>query len=245
MVDGSDLAGSLVEDMLIGMVMLMPVGLFVPGGQVVARGQAGTVQVFGHRQRERTSCLLRWQVHPPAPVRVGAHLPHRAVEGDRDLLARVRETPDRHGPPPLEDHVVAEQRGQTGVGSRSRRRSEQHERRLRRALALSRNLVAVRLITKVGPELVARYANVMGITDALQPIYSLALGSVEVTARDRPGLRFISPSRSWAAERSGMRKTMNPKTIVPSSIWQMRFFMIVPPFSLFCILSPKKNQYQH
>jgi 1A family penicillin-binding protein len=52
---------------------------------------------------------------------------------------------------------------------------------LRRALALSRNLVAVRLITKVGPELVAHYANVMGITEVLQPFYSLALGSVEVT----------------------------------------------------------------
>ena len=55
---------------------------------------------------------------------------------------------------------------------------------LRRALALSRNLVAVRLITKVGPQLAARYANVMGITDALQPVYSLALGSVEVTLLD-------------------------------------------------------------
>ena len=52
---------------------------------------------------------------------------------------------------------------------------------LRRALALSRNLVAVRLITQVGPELVARYANVMGITEQLQPVYSLALGSIEVT----------------------------------------------------------------
>ena len=55
---------------------------------------------------------------------------------------------------------------------------------LRRALALSRNLVAVRLIAKVGPELVARYANMMGITEALPPIYSLALGSVEVTLLD-------------------------------------------------------------
>ncbi|MCX6841504.1 MAG: PBP1A family penicillin-binding protein [candidate division WOR-3 bacterium] len=55
---------------------------------------------------------------------------------------------------------------------------------LRRALALSRNLVAVRLITKVGPDTVARYANLMGITDRLQPVYSLALGSVEVTLLD-------------------------------------------------------------
>jgi 1A family penicillin-binding protein len=55
---------------------------------------------------------------------------------------------------------------------------------LRRALALSRNLVAVRLITKLGPELVARYANLMGITVPLQPVYSLALGSVEITLLD-------------------------------------------------------------
>lgn len=55
---------------------------------------------------------------------------------------------------------------------------------LRRALALSRNVVAVRLITKVGPALVARYANVMGITNTLLPVYSLALGSVEVTLLD-------------------------------------------------------------
>jgi len=52
---------------------------------------------------------------------------------------------------------------------------------LRRALALSRNLVAVRLTQRVGPELVARYASTMGITERLPPYYSLALGSVEVT----------------------------------------------------------------
>ncbi|UCG43759.1 MAG: PBP1A family penicillin-binding protein [candidate division WOR-3 bacterium] len=51
---------------------------------------------------------------------------------------------------------------------------------LRRALALSRNLVAVRLIARIGPELVARYANLMGVSQKLLPVYSLALGSVEV-----------------------------------------------------------------
>lgn len=55
---------------------------------------------------------------------------------------------------------------------------------LRRALALSRNLVAVRLIAKLGPDAVARYANQMGITTQLKPVYSLALGSVEVTLLD-------------------------------------------------------------
>jgi len=55
---------------------------------------------------------------------------------------------------------------------------------LRRALALSRNLVSVRLIAKLGPELMARYAHLMGITGHLPPYYSLALGSVEVTLLD-------------------------------------------------------------
>ena len=51
---------------------------------------------------------------------------------------------------------------------------------MRRALALSRNLVAVRLVEKLGPQLAARYANLCGITQKLLPVYSLALGSVEV-----------------------------------------------------------------
>jgi len=55
---------------------------------------------------------------------------------------------------------------------------------LRRALALSRNLVAVRLIARIGPELVTRYANLMGIREKLLPVYSLALGSVEVPLID-------------------------------------------------------------
>lgn len=52
---------------------------------------------------------------------------------------------------------------------------------LRRALALSRNLVAVRLIQRLGPELVARYAHQMGINSKLPAFYSLALGAAEVT----------------------------------------------------------------
>ncbi len=52
---------------------------------------------------------------------------------------------------------------------------------LRRALALSRNVVAVKLAQRLGPQLVAQYANLMGITKRLPPYYSLALGSVEVT----------------------------------------------------------------
>jgi penicillin-binding protein 1A len=49
------------------------------------------------------------------------------------------------------------------------------------ALILSRNVVAVRLISEIGPEVVIRYARRMGINEPLNPYYSLALGACEVT----------------------------------------------------------------
>ncbi len=52
---------------------------------------------------------------------------------------------------------------------------------LRRALALSRNLVAVRLCASLGPEVVAKYANLLGIEQPIPPYYSIALGSIELT----------------------------------------------------------------
>jgi len=52
---------------------------------------------------------------------------------------------------------------------------------LRRALALSRNIVAVRLCEKIGPDVVARYANLLGITHKIPPFYSIALGSIDLT----------------------------------------------------------------
>jgi penicillin-binding protein 1A len=55
---------------------------------------------------------------------------------------------------------------------------------LRRALALSRNVVAVRMISQVTPEAVVSIANNMGISSRLMPYYSLALGSCDVTLLD-------------------------------------------------------------
>ncbi len=55
---------------------------------------------------------------------------------------------------------------------------------LRRGLSLSRNLVAVRLITLVGPQTVIDYARRMGIKGNLKNVLSLALGSCEVTLLD-------------------------------------------------------------
>jgi penicillin-binding protein 1A len=51
---------------------------------------------------------------------------------------------------------------------------------LRTGLALSRNMVAVRLTRNLGPELVVQYASRMGIKERLLPVMSLGLGACEV-----------------------------------------------------------------
>lgn len=53
-------------------------------------------------------------------------------------------------------------------------------RTLRDALRNSKNLIAVRLISDITPQVAARYAHNMGITTQLRPFSSLALGSSEV-----------------------------------------------------------------
>jgi len=52
---------------------------------------------------------------------------------------------------------------------------------LKKALALSRNLVAVRLIRTIGPDLVVKYAHALGVQSPLLPVVSLALGACEAT----------------------------------------------------------------
>lgn len=52
---------------------------------------------------------------------------------------------------------------------------------LREGLALSRNLISVRLCRYVGPEVVVEYAHMMGIKSSLKPVLSISLGAVEVT----------------------------------------------------------------
>lgn len=52
---------------------------------------------------------------------------------------------------------------------------------LKEALAISDNIVAVKLSEKVGPQNIVTYAQRMGITSQLKPYISLALGTSEVT----------------------------------------------------------------
>jgi len=55
---------------------------------------------------------------------------------------------------------------------------------LRRALALSKNIPAVKLTLDVGPSYVADIARKMGITSDIKPYPSMALGGIEVTLWD-------------------------------------------------------------
>ncbi|CCO07041.1 transglycosylase domain-containing protein [Desulforamulus hydrothermalis] len=52
---------------------------------------------------------------------------------------------------------------------------------LKQALAISDNVVAVRLADMLGPDAIVRYARAMGIESPLRPFLSLALGTSEVT----------------------------------------------------------------
>jgi len=53
--------------------------------------------------------------------------------------------------------------------------------KMRDALRLSRNVIAVHIMEKIGIETVIRHAHAMGIKEELKPYLSLALGSAEVT----------------------------------------------------------------
>ncbi|MCD6098659.1 PBP1A family penicillin-binding protein [bacterium] len=55
---------------------------------------------------------------------------------------------------------------------------------LRTALKKSKNMVAIRLIQRVTPKQVIKYARRMGISTPLKPVPSLAIGSCEVTMLD-------------------------------------------------------------
>lgn len=52
---------------------------------------------------------------------------------------------------------------------------------LKKALALSRNLAAIRLIRTIGPDLVVKYAHTLGVQSPLLPVVSLALGACEAS----------------------------------------------------------------
>ena len=67
--------------------------------------------------------------------------------------------------------------------------------RLRDALAFSRNMVAARVVTDVGPQALADHARQIGIQSRLDPVPSLALGTSEVTP-----LEMTNAYATWDAQ---------------------------------------------
>jgi penicillin-binding protein 1A len=65
---------------------------------------------------------------------------------------------------------------------------------IREALALSRNLAAVRLIRYIGEQTVVEYARRMGIKSELKAVTSLALGACEVTPLEITGAYSVFPN---------------------------------------------------
>jgi penicillin-binding protein 1A len=70
---------------------------------------------------------------------------------------------------------------------------------IRRAVALSVNLVAIQVLIKVGPAVVVEYARNMGLRHDIQPIPSLAIGSCEVTPMEMACAYQIYPNKGIAA----------------------------------------------
>ncbi len=71
---------------------------------------------------------------------------------------------------------------------------------IRRAVALSVNMVAIQVILKIGPQLVVDYARRMGFSHNIQAIPSLAVGSCEVTPMEMASAYQIFANRGIAVE---------------------------------------------
>lgn len=108
--------------------------------------------------------------------------------------------------------------------------------RLRHALKRSINIPAIKLGIIVGPDEVARYANDMGITSRLANVYSLALGSGEVTLFDMVKAYGVLANQGtrlepYAVERIEDRSGRVLETHMPSS------YEAVSPATAFVVTS--------
>ncbi len=77
------------------------------------------------------------------------------------------------------------------------------------ALTRSINVVAVKVLIDVGFEPVIRLANQMGIESKLQPIYSLALGSTEVTPLELTSAYGTLAAQGRHTQPHGIRRVIN------------------------------------
>ncbi|MDD3802832.1 MAG: PBP1A family penicillin-binding protein [bacterium] len=76
---------------------------------------------------------------------------------------------------------------------------------LRKALALSRNVTAIRLIKSIGPGTVVKHAKKLGVGSQLTPVLSLALGSNDVTLFEMVRAFSVFPNKGVLKETSTIR----------------------------------------
>ena len=82
---------------------------------------------------------------------------------------------------------------------------------LRTALALSKNIPAVRLIEMLGPSSVASFAHTMGIESTLHPNLSLALGTSEVKLINLTAAYSVFPNKGELIEPYGVMEILDGK----------------------------------
>ena len=90
---------------------------------------------------------------------------------------------------------------------------------LRTALALSKNIPAVRLIEMLGPSSVAKFAHTMGIESALHPNLSLALGTSEVKLINLTAAYSVFPNKGKLIEPYGVMEVINGKERL---VWRVK-----------------------
>ncbi len=71
---------------------------------------------------------------------------------------------------------------------------------LRQALAESRNVATIQLLMKLTPKVVSHYAQMMGISSPLAPVYSLAIGSSDVRLIELVSAYGVFPNRGIRVE---------------------------------------------
>jgi penicillin-binding protein 1A len=89
---------------------------------------------------------------------------------------------------------------------------------LRKALGLSENIPAVRLIEMLGPAAVADFAFSLGIHSPLRPNLSLALGTSEVTLMDLTSAYAVFSNRGKKIQPLGVLKVMDT---AGRTVWQV------------------------
>jgi len=80
---------------------------------------------------------------------------------------------------------------------------------LRKALALSKNIPAVRLIEMLGPSSVVQFGYKLGIESTLSPNLSLALGTSEVTLLELTSVYAVFPNRGKSIKPYGVMEVVD------------------------------------